>query len=130
MAERQKSMKPRIITTHKDRVCFQCKKAIKAETDGVHFISAKLVWCTIDCYLDTKEKVQETNEQMRDRWARFKNDGYIICATCKNEVAQDRLKTQLVPIKNGSLMVKGICPICGNFAKWVTKKHTKFKEYA
>lgn len=50
----------------------------------------------------------------------------IICATCKKKVMASALKEKIVPQMNGSYKVKGICPVCKGFAKWIPNKQSEF----
>jgi len=50
----------------------------------------------------------------------------VICATCKKKVMASSLKEKIVPQMNGSYKVKGICPVCKGFAKWVSNKQSEF----
>lgn len=51
---------------------------------------------------------------------------YIVCATCKKKVSSRLLKQKVVLKKDGSYAVKGSCPVCRQFAKWIPKTESKW----
>lgn len=56
----------------------------------------------------------------------MKNKEVTICITCKNKVDTWKLKQVPMSDKFGNLKVKGICPICKQFAKWLPNSDTKY----
>jgi hypothetical protein len=54
-----------------------------------------------------------------------KQTGFVKCASCKNEVEEYRLKETVVPVGSG-WKLRGDCPICKHFCKWIPNKHSQF----
>jgi hypothetical protein len=52
-------------------------------------------------------------------------EGYIICASCKNKIAEWTLKQTVVPVGQG-YKVRGDCPVCKHFAKWLPNNYSGY----
>lgn len=51
------------------------------------------------------------------------------CLTCGNMVNNNAIKEKATFDKRGGLKVKGICPICKQFCKWIQNKESKYYGY-
>lgn len=59
-------------------------------------------------------------------YKKFKSKEITVCITCNNKVNTWKLKQIPTSDKFGNMKVKGVCPICGQFAKWIPNKETKY----
>jgi len=52
----------------------------------------------------------------------------ITCRICKKSFLESKIKETIKLCKNGQYMVKGGCPVCKRFVKWISHKESKYTQ--